>query len=131
MRDARARFAVAGLMCVALLCGCASVVGGARRIDVATLVSEVAAGRNFEGVDLVVTGVAMGSQDRAGLVNLGTRDFLEFISVYGVERPAYVYRGMPLALSVRVQRASAVPSVSGKPVVMVNATYKDCVSCKR
>lgn len=116
------------LVCLALLTSCAAQV---RQIDVGTLISEVAAGHHFEGTELVVSGLALGSRDPSGTVNLGSDDYLSFISVYGVELPPIIHEGMPLAFNVRVQRTISVPSDSGRPVVMVNTTYRSCVSCGR
>ena len=116
------------LACAALLGSCMS---GVRQIDVETLISEVAAGESFEGAELVVSGLALGSRDPSGMVNLGSDDNMGFISVYGVKQPSIIHEGMALAFNVRVQRTFAVHSGSGEPVVMVNMMYQDCVSCKR
>ena len=113
---------------LALLTGCAAQV---RQIDVGTLISEVAAGHSFEGTELVVSGLALGSRDPSGTVNLGSDDNLSFISVYGVELPPIIHQGMSLAFKVRVQRTISVPSDSRRPVVMINTTYQSCVSCGR
>ena len=116
------------LVCVALLTSCVARV---RQIDVKTLISEVAAGESFEGAELVVSGLALGSRDPSGMVNLGSDNNLGFISVYGVKQPSIIHQGMALAFNVRVRRTFAVQSGSGEPVVMVNTMYQECVSCRR
>jgi hypothetical protein len=126
------RQAAASLACLAMLTACTSTVrDDSRRIDVSTLISEIAAGRSFDGVKLVISGLALGSPDASGMVNLASDDYRSFISVYGVRKPLVIHQGMALAFSVLVQRPFALRLPSGKSVVMVSTTYLECVSCRR
>lgn len=108
-------------------------LGETEEISVGVLIERVIAGENFSGREIIVSGVALNkttSGDR--LVNIGTMEtfrssaYENFISVYDVG--VVIRKGATVRIRIYVDESSAA-ILGGKNFVVIETTYRDCVSC--
>ncbi len=103
-----------------------SNVTEATSLDCGELISRVAAGEDFSGRSLVISGVALNAT-LSGLVNMGTHEtyrsgvFENFVSVYDVTRQ--VRAGAVVRFKVRVESSRAVKMPNASTLVSIDTAY--------
>ncbi len=104
------------------------------QFDVGTLIDRVIAGEDFSGQELIISGVALNETTSADrLVNVGTRAtyqsgaYLNFVSVYDTN--VTINEGSNVQIRVLVE-TSIANTVGGKPTVIIETAFRECLSCK-
>ena len=104
------------------------------RVDVGNLIDRVIAGEDFSDRDIIISGVALNQTTSADrLVNVGTRAtyqsgaYLNFVSVY--DTSVTINEGSNVQIRVLVETSMA-STIGGKPTVIIETAFRECLSCK-
>ena len=107
--------------------------GETEEISVGILIERVIAGEDFSGQEIIVKGIALNETTSGDqLVNLGTMEtfrssaYENFVSVYDVG--VVIRKGAKVRIRIYVDESSAAV-LGGKNFVVIETTYRDCVSC--